>query len=430
MNEQSSSPSARTRRLKFLLPLLLIAAILIVWIYMRITANKEPDMAVVASGTIEATETDISPEVSGRIVEMLVDEGDSVRKGQMVAVLDDDEIRAQVEQARGNLTTAQAQLSDLAAGTREEQIRQARANYQKSLSSAQGARDIYETASELYSKSTKLKAQLASAESNYEAAVKEREAAEARLALVREGPRKEEVSRLQANLEQAQAQLKLAEEDYKRYAALYKEGAISGQQFDNAQSKIDSQRAARDAAEAKYREALAGSRPEEITEAQARLSQAQVRVAGTKQNLEAAKQMYADRLQSRQQMESARTNYQSANSQVQSSKAELDLLLAGATQDAIEAARGQVEQAKGALAAAESRLRNTAVVAPENGIVTEKFREVGEFVPPGSPVVRVAKMEQVWLRVYAPLPSLGKSRWASRRWFRPIRTRVNVMLAG
>lgn len=408
MKEQSASPFARIRRLKFLLPVLVIAAVLGVRTYTRIAASKELDRALVASGTIEATEADISPEVSGRIVEMLVDEGDSVIKGQVIAVLDDEEIRAQVEQARGNLTTAQARLSDLLAGTREEQVRQARANHQKALSNAQGARDIYGTTSESYSKSTELRAQLASAEANYKAAIKEREAAEARLALVKEGPRKEEVSRLQANLQQAQAQLKLAEEDYKRYAALYKEGAISGQQFDNALAKRDSQRAARDAAEAQHREALAGSRPEEIKEAQARLAQAQARVTGAKQSLEAAKQIYADRLQSRQQMESARTNHQSSDAQVQAAKAELDLLLAGATRDTIEAARGQVEQTKGALAAAENRLRDTAVVAPEDGVVTDRFREVGEFVTPGSPVIRVAKMDQVWLRVYAPLPSLGK----------------------
>lgn len=407
MKETKIAHSPKLKILRVLVLLLIVVAIVGVRIHMRMVANSTSKNMVTASGTIEAIEMDISPRVAGRIVALTVDEGDKVKKGQVIAVLDDSELVAQVDQATGTLVTARAKLADLLAGTREEQIRQARANYDKALAGARGSLDVYKTVSESHYKSSELKANLALAESTYKAAVKEREAAAARLALVKEGPRKEEIDRLKANLNQAKAQLKNAEADYNRYAQLYKEGAISGQQSDNALAARDSAKGAAEAAEAKYSEALAGSRSEEIREAEARLAQTDAKLIGARESLSAYKQMYADRLGSRQQMESAKSNSQSATSQVQAAKADLDLLTAGATKDVIEAARGQVEQAEGALNAAKTKRGYTTIVAPADGVVNVKYRELGEYVSPGTPIVKTASLDRVWLRVYAPLPTLG-----------------------
>lgn len=396
------------RQARIILPVLILAILVTVWGYSRLATRRTSSNAITVSGTIEAIEADISSKVAGRIVAVLVDEGDDVKKGQKIAVLDDEELVAQVEQTQGNLKTAQARLADLLAGAREEQIRQARANYQKALADAKGAGDVYSTTSESYSKSTELHGQLTAAEANYKAALYEWRAVAARLDLVRQGPTKEEKDRLRADLDQARAQLAKAEKDYKRNEMLYKRGAIAAQQFDAALAERDAQRAAVDAAGARYEEALRGFRSEEKREAEARLAQADAKVTGARKALETAIELYRDRLQSRQQMETARSSYRSANAQVQAAKAELDLLLAGYTKDAINAARGQVEQARGALAEAKSRLKDTSIIAPEDAVVTDKFRETGEFVTSGSPIVRIAQLERVWLRVYAPLPSLGK----------------------
>ncbi len=402
---------ARSRKSKILrlgLLLIVVATIAGVRFYRNLVNSSKAKHSVTASGTIEAIEMDISPRVAGRIVSLRVDEGDTVKKGQIIAVLDDSEIRAQVEQAQGALATSKARLADLLAGTREEQIRQSRAEYQQAMANADGARDVYRTISESHSKSSELKASLATAEANYKAAQKERAASAARLALVKQGPRKEEVDRLKANLEQAKAHQRNAEADYNRYSQLHEEGAVSRQQLDNALAARDSSRGAADAAEAKYREAVAGSRPEEIEEAEARLEQAQARLIGARESLASSRQIYADRLDSRRQLESARSNYEATKSRVQAAKAQLDLLEAGATTDAIEAARGQVKQAQGALNAATTNLAYTTVICPADGVVNVKYRELGEFLSPGTPIVQIASLDRVWLRVYAPLPTLGK----------------------
>ncbi len=408
MNPTNSVHSQKLKKLRIIIPLIVIAIIAGRIFYIKMKANSASKDTITASGTIEAIEMDVSSRVAGRIISLAVDEGDKVKKGDVIAILDNSELAAQVEQAQGGLDAAKAKLADLLAGSREEQIRQARANYEKALASAKGSRDVYDTVSEYHLKNSELKANLALAESTYKAAIKEREAAAARLSLVKEGPRKEEIDRLKANLDQANAQLINAETEYDRFARLYRDGAISEQQLDKALAARDSLKGAADAAEAKYNEALAGSRSDEIREAEARLAQADAKLAGAKESLAAYKQIYADRLGSRQQMENARSASQTSAAQVKAAKAELDMVISGDTNDVIKAARGQVAQAQGALDAAKTKLGYAAITASADGVVNVKFRELGEYVSPGTPIVKIAALDRVWLRVYAPLPTLGK----------------------
>ena len=204
MSLKAENPK-RSKLVRLVAPLLIVAVIVGIVIRNRMVSIHGTNPTVIASGTIEAIELDISPRLAGQIVALKVDEGDRVKKGQVIALLDDSELHAQVGQARGALLTSQARLDDLLAGSREEQIRQARAEYNKALTIAGGAKDLYDTTQESYQKSTELKVNLTNAESTFKAAGKEREAASARLTLVKQGPRKEEIENLKAQLDQAKA---------------------------------------------------------------------------------------------------------------------------------------------------------------------------------------------------------------------------------
>ncbi|MGQ9560389.1 MAG: HlyD family secretion protein [Candidatus Oleimicrobiaceae bacterium] len=86
------------------------------------------------------------------------------------------------------------------------------------------------------------------------------------------------------------------------------------------------------------------------------------------------------------------------------------------------AARTQLEAAKNALAALEERgkqlqaqmelldtqVRDAAVRAPLAGVVVAKYAESGEMVAPGSPLVTIADLRELWVKVYLPEPELGK----------------------
>ena len=73
------------------------------------TAPPIPDSIVTLSGRIEGDDSAIAPKVNGKILRVTVREGDSVRQGDVIAILDDAQIRAQEDQARAALQSARAQ---------------------------------------------------------------------------------------------------------------------------------------------------------------------------------------------------------------------------------------------------------------------------------------------------------------------------------
>ena len=57
------------------------------------------------------------------------------------------------------------------------------------------------------------------------------------------------------------------------------------------------------------------------------------------------------------------------------------------------------------------RLGYTVLRAPFNGVVLTRQAELGEVVSPGTPIVTLADLDHIWLRVYLPETDLGKVRW-------------------
>lgn len=361
---------------------------------------------VFASGTIEATEVDVSAKVSGRILRLLVDEGDTVQAGQVIALLDGKEIEAQVVQARGAYEAAQARLAELLRGAREEEIRQAQASLAQAQAAAEGARRALETAQEMFAKATELRAQLVNAQTAYEAAENAYRQAKAKRELVEAGARPEQVEQARAAVEQAKAQAQNARQDAERAETLYATGAISKQQLDAAVARRDSAQASLAAAEARLAELLAGARAEEREQARAAESQAWAQLEGARRNLQVIRELYADRLSTKQQLELARTQYRTALEGVAAARARLDLLLAGAREETVQAARAQVEQARGVVEAAKAMIEYLTVRSPVSGKVILKIAEQGELVTPGVPIVRIAHLDTVWLKVYVPEPNM------------------------
>lgn len=388
--------------------ILLIVVILIIAVVVLIARNrKEDDSVLSASGVIEATETDIGSRISGRIAKITVDEGDRIKKGQIIAVIEAPELNARVGQAEGAKSSSEARYADIMRGTRIENIRQAQAAYDMALASAKGLKDVYSTAAEAHSKSTELKANYETAKANLMAAKQDMDVAAANLQLVIKGPRKEQIDALKSIVEQAKAVSTKSEQDYQRATSLYQSGAISSQMLDSALAARDANRSALDTANARLKEALDGARPEELDQAKARYTQSQARLSAAKSVLDASKVAYTDRLDSLAKLQNSRTAADTSRQQVKAAKAQLDLALAGATAEEKAALKGQVEQSASALNEAQSQLSQSVVVAQTDGYVTVKYHEPGEVVTPGSAIIRIANLDDVWLRVYIPLPKLG-----------------------
>ncbi len=220
-------------------------------------------------GTLECDEVDVSSKVPGRIVDMLVDEGSPVHVGEVLARIGSLEIDARVAQASGAYEAALAKRQQAVQGlelqrlTVAGQIDQAEASYRAAKARLQmalnGARiqevrqaekaveqatAAYVTAEATYRRFRGLFQEGVIAEQTenevrlrYLSAKAQKEAAEARLEMVREGTRPEEVEQARQGVAAAEATLKLARDgalqvpirEQEAAAALHQAEAIKGQ---------------------------------------------------------------------------------------------------------------------------------------------------------------------------------------------------------
>lgn len=227
-----------TRRV-LLLPAVVAAGVLILWL------RREPSRtdAIRISGNIELTEVHISFKIAGRLVERLVDEGQAVRKGMVVARLDQEQllrqrereraalaaaesalaqlltaialqretVEAEVALRRAELEQAEARLRELEAGSRPQEIQEARAAAEAARAEHERARKDWERAQVLFGNDDISAAQYDQFRTAFERAAAALKQAEQRLSLVEEGPRKQTIEQARAQAERARAAVRLAE---------------------------------------------------------------------------------------------------------------------------------------------------------------------------------------------------------------------------
>jgi HlyD family secretion protein len=302
---------------------------------------------VTANGIVEAQRSiNLSPKTAGVLKTLIVKEGDRVRRGQVIAIMDDANLQGQLLQAQGQLAQQQANLQRLQAGNRSEdiakaaaQLAEAEANLQR-LQAGNRPEDIAKAA-----------AQLTEAQAN--------------LRQLQTGNRPSEIAQAAARLQQAQATLKLRESELHRYQQLAQDGAIS-------QQTLDQKRADRDVASSQVLEAQqalrlqqSGARPEQIDQARARVDQQDQALAALK-----AGSRWEDIAQ--------------AQAKVDQQAQTLASLKVGSRWEDIAQAEAQVQSAQGALQTIQQQIQDSTITAPFDGIVLEKYADIGAFVSPAS----------------------------------------------
>ena len=213
-----------------MLPLIVVVlAVAAFFIWRGYFANpKIPDSIVTVSGRIEGDDSAVSPKTAGRIIEIRVREGDTVKAGDTIATLDDAQVRAREDQARAALAGAEAR-----AKSANDQI----AVYQQGLQQNE----------------------LLTEQSKVDAAGRVRQA-------------EADVAAAESDLAQQEASLSLAQFDNDAYQKLVKTGAVSERQGKQASTTAEQQAAAVAAARRRL-EAARGS----LTTAQANLSNPGIR---------------------------------------------------------------------------------------------------------------------------------------------------------
>jgi HlyD family secretion protein len=219
----------RSRVLRILIGAALLVVILLVWKGF-FASPRLPENIVALSGRIEGDDSAVAPKTSGKILEITVREGDSVTAGQVIAQLDDAQVRAAEEAAKAALVDAQAKMQSAndQISVLREQLRQNQLQAGQSVTDAEG-------------RVRQAQADLTAAE---------------------------------ADLAQQQAAWKLAEFNRQAYTRLAKTGAVSEQQGLQAEAAEEQQAAAVSAAQRRV-ESSRGA----LTTAQANLDNPKIRDA-------------------------------------------------------------------------------------------------------------------------------------------------------
>ena len=175
--------SAKTQHNNILLAVAgFIAVVIIVAIIGFLALDRTPD---IIQGQVEVTEYRVSSKVPGRILELRVSEGDYVKAGDTLAILDAPEVRAKMEQARSVESAAAALELKAQNGARKEQIQgaysvlqQAKAGYEIAEKSYQRIQRLYDEGvmsaqkrDEAYANYKAMEAQMKAAQSQYDMAV-------------------------------------------------------------------------------------------------------------------------------------------------------------------------------------------------------------------------------------------------------------------
>lgn len=163
--------------------------VIIVGVIGYFTIGNEPD---VIQGLVEVTEYRVSSKVPGRILELRVKEGDYVKVGDTLAILDAPDVRAKMTQAQSAEEAAAAMDEMARAGARAEQIRGAYQLLQQAKAGAEIAEKSYKRVQRLYEEGVMTAQKRDEALANYKAMEAQMKAAQSQYDMARNGARREE----------------------------------------------------------------------------------------------------------------------------------------------------------------------------------------------------------------------------------------------
>lgn len=170
------------------------------------------ETVLTASGYVVAHhKIDVGAKVSGRVAWIGVEKGDRVTQGQVLVRLEDGEFRAQVAEARANMSAAQARLDQLRAGSRPQEKLKDRAGVIQAEANLRNAEAEYDRAAKLYPAGIISKAELDRALAQRDTARALLDAAKQSSDMTNIGPRKEEIRAAEAQVQQMRAALDYAE---------------------------------------------------------------------------------------------------------------------------------------------------------------------------------------------------------------------------
>jgi HlyD family secretion protein len=172
---------------------------------------NEDDSLVHLNGRLEAPLVDLAPKVSGRVLEVKVKEGERVKAGDLLMVLDLGDTALAVERDRHGVESARARLQDLAVGSRQAEVAGAEAEVADKSAALDLARREMQRQEVLLSKEVGTERDYDQAKTQLERAQAALRISQEKLALTREGFRSWQTAQARSEVDKAKAQLRQSE---------------------------------------------------------------------------------------------------------------------------------------------------------------------------------------------------------------------------
>jgi HlyD family secretion protein len=177
--------------------------------FILISCNGNDNDRIKASGNIEATNIILSSQVSGKVLQILKDEGDKVNKNDTVIIIDPETYKLKLEEALAAKEAAQAQFNLLKEGARKEDVKQAEENQKQAQVTFNLAEKDKERMENLFQAKSITKKQYDDAMANFEITQARLKSANENFEKVKNLARPEELKQAEANLNRVIANVNL-----------------------------------------------------------------------------------------------------------------------------------------------------------------------------------------------------------------------------
>lgn len=316
---------------------------------------SSPSVISAEAGIVPYKNAYLSSKSSGRVLEVLVTEGQEVKAGQELLKLDARDQDLVVRRAESSLKSAQAQLDKARNGARPEEVAQAQAAWaivEAGVAEAEKAVEI--------------------SRANVTVAQARLGSAQASLARVKAGAMPQQLNEAAAIVASAQAAQKQAQAAYDRVQGDPNIGSLpQALQLEQATNELNRANAA-------YQNLLKGATPAEIRVAEAGVLEAEAGVVVAEA-----------------QTAQSEAHVQTVKNQQAEAQARLDLVKAGSRSEDIAIAEAAVSQSEIALSEARAALEDTVVKAPFDGVVGDVLVNEGELVVPQMQLVRIGDLTRL-----------------------------------
>ncbi|MHB8133185.1 MAG: HlyD family secretion protein [Anaerolineaceae bacterium] len=349
--------------------------------------TQSPEGNITASGTISAESINISPEVSGKVMEIAAQSGQTVSSGDLLFRIDDQILQAQYKQAQAAVDMASASINaaeqqlnaaKLQASRAEQGARLLALQNQQILVTtwSQGVPDSFEQPYWYYQKDEAIAA--ASFEVDQAKTLVDTE--RANLEDVQAKASNDDFLKLEQDLANTRARFLIADQTLNQTKLAQDSDILQ----EMAQKEYDSALADLENYQRKYDQILTSTTAEEILEARAKLAVAEARLQNAKTQLDMM-------LTGEDSLD-----VQAANAVVKSAQAQV-----------LQAQAGKA-QAESALELLQIQLNKSMVTAPDNGTILTDQLQIGELIGAGSIAMTIAKLDVVSLTVYVPEDVYGR----------------------